>query len=338
MKLAAITRADVLAALSEFDRLGRDRFLTTYGFGQARSYYLEFDGRLYDSKAIMGYAHGESAGKRLRYDDFTGGDKSVAQRLRALGFLVRTGRNPDWTRDEIILACSLVELNGWRQLTDNDSRVLELSELLQTAAIHPFEERRSDFRNPAGVARKTADIATRHPNYSGKPTNGNRLDREVLQDFLTRPEEMRSLAAAIHDAIRAGAASVELIPDPDLSDLALPEGDVLRREHLRRERNPRLRAAKIRDAKRRGIPLDCEACGFNFEAAYGDRGREYIECHHRTPLFHSGRTVTRMRDLALICSNCHRMIHRTPKWLTVEELREVATGQQHIEGRRSSDD
>ncbi|MFI7247260.1 HNH endonuclease [Micromonospora chalcea] len=328
MKLAAIKRADVLAAISEFDRLGRDEFLATYGFGQARSYYLEFDGRLYDSKAIMGYAHGESAGRRLRYDDFTGGDKSVAQRLRALGFLVRTGRNPDWTRDEIILACSLVEANGWRQLTDTDPRVIELSELLQSAAIHPFEQRRSDFRNPAGVARKTADIATRHPDYSGKRTNGNRLDAKVLQEFLEHPEEMRSLAAVISEAIQRGGEAIDLVPDPDLTDMALQEGDVLRREHLRRERNPRLKAAKIADAKRRSVPLDCEACGFNFAAAYGERGYEYIECHHRTPLHHSGKTVTRLKDLALICSNCHRMIHRTSHWLTVEQLQKLVVGQQ----------
>jgi hypothetical protein len=77
---------------------------------------------------------------------------------------------------EVVLACALVRDNGWRSLTPNDHRVVELSELLQLYTEHPIEERGPDFRNPNGVARKTADIATQHPNYAGKPTNGGRHD------------------------------------------------------------------------------------------------------------------------------------------------------------------
>jgi putative restriction endonuclease len=31
--------------------------------------------------------------------------------------------------------------------------------------------------------------------------------------------------------------------------------------------------------------------------------------------------TTRLEDLALLCANCHRMIHRASPWLSVEELR-----------------
>lgn len=57
-----MTAAGVRAAVAEYDRLGRDTFLRSTGFGRARAYYLEHEGRLYDSKAIVGYAHGISAG------------------------------------------------------------------------------------------------------------------------------------------------------------------------------------------------------------------------------------------------------------------------------------
>ncbi|WP_431892393.1 HNH endonuclease [Micromonospora haikouensis] len=325
MNLASLDRPAVLAAVDEFDRLGRDGFLRTYGFGPAKSYFLQLNGKLYDSKAIAGYAHGLTAGRRLRSGDFTGGDKSVAHRLRALGFAVVTTRNPDWTRDEIVLACALVAENAWRQLGDNDPRVIELSLLLQAPAVHAIDNRRPDFRNPAGVARKTADIATRHPNYGGKQTNGNRLDGEVLRDFIEKPRTMFELARKIRAYFVAPDAGRPSIPDPDLEDASVDEGDVLRREHLRRERDVGIRKAKIASVLSKGLLLACEVCGFDFEQNYGTHGAGYIECHHRLPLHVSGPTRTRLADLALLCSNCHRMIHRFKEWLTVEDLKAIVT-------------
>jgi 5-methylcytosine-specific restriction protein A len=326
--LADVTRPGVLTAIAEYDRVGRDQFLRSTGFRRARDYYLEFDGRLYDSKAIVGYAHGVDTGTPLRPSDFSGGDKTVAARLRSLDFIIRQFRRFDWTRDEIVLACALTQENRWRTVAQEDPRAVELSRLLQKPAIHPLEGRAPNFRNPAGVERKTADIVSRLPNYRGTPTNGNRLDGEVLQDFLNRPEEMRALAAAIAAELASSdETSSTKFPDPDLADFSAEEGGVLLRAHLRRERSPRLRREKITDAKSRGQTIACEVCGFDFFQAYGPRGLDYIECHHRVPLHVSGRTRNRPEDLALICSNCHRMIHRKAPWLTVEELRELVQQQ-----------
>ena len=51
-------RQSVLQAMEEFDRLGREEFLRKYGFGPAREYVLVHEGKQYDSKAIVGAAHG----------------------------------------------------------------------------------------------------------------------------------------------------------------------------------------------------------------------------------------------------------------------------------------
>ena len=84
------TRA-VIQAITEFDRLGRDRFLEEYGFGRARRYFLEYDGRLYDSKAIVGVAHGFQMPSKgpLNCHDFSGGARTVQVKLEELGFDVR---------------------------------------------------------------------------------------------------------------------------------------------------------------------------------------------------------------------------------------------------------
>jgi 5-methylcytosine-specific restriction enzyme A len=330
--LSDVTAIGVRAAVAEFDRLGRDAFLRSTGFGRARAYYLEHDGRLYDSKAIVGYAHGISAGTPLGPGDFSGGDKTVAQRLAALGFKVLNVPNPDWTRDEIILACALVESNGWKQLDARDPRVHTLSGLLQSAAIHPATPRNPDFRNPAGVAMKTFNIASTHPAYRGAPSNGNRLDKEVLDDFLDDPARMHAMAARIRELLTRDEAANGDLPDLDRADMAAGEGGLALRAHLRRERDPRLRRKKLADTKRRGLPISCEVCTFDFSRTYGSHGIDYIECHHRTPLHVTGETQTRLRDLALVCSNCHRMIHRTKQWLTVEELQNlVATQRKRLE-------
>jgi predicted HNH restriction endonuclease len=56
---------------------------------------------------------------------------------------------------------------------------------------------------------------------------------------------------------------------------------------------------------------------------YGVLGEGFAECHHRVPLaeLQEGHPV-RLSDLAIVCANCHRMLHRRPLH-TVEELREI---------------
>ncbi|HEY3718391.1 MAG TPA: HNH endonuclease [Jatrophihabitantaceae bacterium] len=230
-------------------------------------------------------------------------------------------RNPDWTRDEVILACSLVASNGWRYLSATDQRVIELSGILRSLELHPDAERSSTFRNANSVARKTADIATQHPGYIGRPTRGGKHDREVLTAFLADSAGMRAVAQSLR--AEAGRSPSGREPtDPDLGE-PVNEGGVLERRHLARERDPKLRANKIDAVVRSGGVVACEVCGFDFRATYGEHGEGYIEVHHRLPLHASGPIKTALADLALLCSNCHRMIHRRHLWLTVEQLAEM---------------
>jgi 5-methylcytosine-specific restriction protein A len=92
MALADITsREAVLDAVRECDGVGRDAFLAAIGFGRARAYFLDVEGRLDDSKAIAGVAHGYQFpdDAPLRSRDFSGGEATVQRRLEALGFRVR---------------------------------------------------------------------------------------------------------------------------------------------------------------------------------------------------------------------------------------------------------
>jgi hypothetical protein len=91
MALSDLTSRDaVLAAIREFDAIGQDEFLSKYGFGKARQYVLELEGKLYDSKAIVGAAHGYQFPDigPLKASTFSGGEATVRTKLRSLGFRV----------------------------------------------------------------------------------------------------------------------------------------------------------------------------------------------------------------------------------------------------------
>ncbi|MDV2964655.1 HNH endonuclease [Nitratireductor aquimarinus] len=96
MTISDISRAAVLRAIEEFDRLGRDAFLREYRFRQSRMYFLSQGNKLYDSKAIIGVAHGFSGGDRstLTAAQFSGGEATVARTLRDLGFEVQVSATP----------------------------------------------------------------------------------------------------------------------------------------------------------------------------------------------------------------------------------------------------
>lgn len=115
---------------------------------------------------------------------------------------------------------------------------------------------------------------------------------------------MRSWTGGLRD----GSLQPVLPEDDDTDDeeASAPEGRVLYRRHRTRERNEGLRKKKIGSVLKNGSKLACEACGFDFGKVYGDRGKGYIECHHEVPLHEAGEGTTKLADLALICSNCHR--------------------------------
>lgn len=105
---------------------------------------------------------------------------------------------------------------------------------------------------------------------------------------------------------------------------AFPEGKEAYRLHRVRERNPQI----IELAKRRRMDADpllhCEVCNFSFVKFYGKLGWGFIEAHHVLPLSQSvGETETRIEDIVLVCSNCHRILHRRRPWPSTDDLKEI---------------
>ena len=132
------------------------------------------------------------------------------------------------------------------------------------------------------------------------------------------------LLRLIIDAFGIQQAALDTPLRPDASHLEFSEGQRLKREVFFFSRNPRLAAAA-----KAYHGLRCMACRFDFATTYGDLGDGYIECHHLNPLSERADSdwpkelVTSIEQVAVLCANCHRMIHRRRPALSIEDLRDL---------------
>ncbi|SJZ36281.1 HNH endonuclease [Pantoea eucalypti] len=133
----------------------------------------------------------------------------------------------------------------------------------------------------------------------------------VIKDFETLFEEGGAIWYA------------DFLPSPFPDEIPAPESYV---EGAKKqvtvnsyERDPKARQACI---DHHGTSCGC--CGFDFEKVYGEHGKGFIHVHHKTPLHEVGEEyeVNPITDLVPLCPNCHAMVHRGSKVLSVEKLQE----------------
>lgn len=132
--------------------------------------------------------------------------------------------NPDWTRDETILALHLYQELGGVVPGPKDPAILALSEELRSLPIHAPAARKESFRNPDGVAFKLQNL--RQVGTGRGLSNASETDRSVWADFGEKPDEVRRLAASIRANALQGLVkgdAVAALPDAE----ELPEGRLL---------------------------------------------------------------------------------------------------------------
>ena len=133
--------------------------------------------------------------------------------------------------------------------------------------------------------------------------------------WIMRPELANALVET--QIVQPETDGLALVPDVDIhaSNFSAVEGRAKLVLHLVRERNRALVAAK----KASVASPKCEVCGFSFIDTYGE---DYCEVHHLTPLADlSDDTETTLDGLAIVCANCHRIIHLQSPPLTIDSLR-----------------
>ena len=85
----------------------------------------------------------------------------------------------------------------------------------------------------------------------------------------------------------------------------------------------RTRSAMLRREALKLSSGTCEGCGVNFSLLLGGRGLRALQVHHKKQLaLRTTPEATSLTDLAVVCANCHAIIHTDPrKAMPVEEIR-----------------
>jgi 5-methylcytosine-specific restriction protein A len=115
-------------------------------------------------------------------------------------------------------------------------------------------------------------------------------------------ERLWSELVGLYGSIQVGVEEVEAVEGEPRMALC---------RHRARERWLRdEKLAQWRAANNGRLPCEVPGCGFDFFEVYGEIGRDYAQVHHLEPLGDRTRpSQTKLSDLAVVCANCHAMIH-----------------------------
>jgi len=200
----------VKKAIAEYDSLGRDEFLSHYGYGAAREYVVRYHDKDYDSKAIAGVAHGFEFPELgpLNSEDFSGGISigAAARKLSDLGFQIAGLSSPDgWSLEECEITveayfgCVALQIEGKPFIKSHIYR--EVASQLNSRTAKAVEYK---FQNIEKVLQEE-DLPR-----LGMSTKGNyqRLLRPVVLDYLREHPEIGSCAPRTTPAIKAWSAAL----------------------------------------------------------------------------------------------------------------------------------
>lgn len=153
----------------------------------------------------------------------------------------------------------------------------------------------------------------RRPDVSGWPP-GQGMRRWALKNGKAEHQELLKFFKWLTERLTSAGTLPNVSIGPAEDDEG-HEGDVKQRLVKHRRRESRMRNQKITDVLHKNNDrLICEVpnCGFDFHAKYKELGTGFAEVHHNKPLSEAPRKgrVVRLADLAIVCANCHRMIHR----------------------------
>lgn len=151
------------------------------------------------------------------------------------------------------------------------------------------------------------------------------LDKQTMRGVRELDPDSAAKLDRVLSLVAAQTPTQEEVVASDLDSLRVEEeyfeGSKKKRFTNYYERDQKLRAAAV---EHHGVV--CKVCGFDFEETYGECGKGYIEVHHLRPISTLGKQtkVNFKSDMTVLCSNCHRMVHRRKDHvLALEELKDL---------------
>ncbi len=181
--------------------------------------------------------------------------------------------NPDWTRDEPILALDFYLKNRPSPPGKDSPEIHELSMLLNRLGQRLFSnfELADAFRNENGIYMKLMNFRRLDPQYTSEGKTGlarsAKADQEVWTEFAGDDLHCRQVAQAIIASLDDPEIPLTCL-DPELDEgvQEAVEGRMLTRQHLARERNRKLVESKRRQVLKSRGKLVCEVCDFDLRS------------------------------------------------------------------------
>ena len=218
---------------------------------------------------------------------------------------------------------------------------MELMATREDDSVYGFAEQVTELKH-AGFETLESVLALEWPDWrDDSPVPPEPRDYTSIDDYFQHgvgmacsEELVRSASRDAQFDPRAETRGVDPEDEEGLGTLAGRDYEdgrrrLVRHKRLERTRNPALVRAAKRGFKQLHGRLFCEACGFDFEESYGERGRDYIEAHHKVPIGTlRGPVRLTVGDIAVVCANCHRVLHRPP-WITLDELSVIVEAARH---------
>ena len=171
--LPKLTKDAVRAAMTKFDaELRQSKDWQGWEQNKAHKYAVEDANLLYPVKQIVSLASG------IPVSEFSGGvgGGQANQAVEDAGFEVVTlhTRNPDWTRDELIIALDLYLQHRASPPGKDSKEVLAVSEVLNRIGtkLHGDVGKEKTYRNANGVYMKLMNFRRFDPEYTGTGKKG----------------------------------------------------------------------------------------------------------------------------------------------------------------------
>lgn len=168
---------------------------------------------------------------------------------------------------------------------------------------------------------KLAEAIEAHGVQIRTATNSNEIRKAA--------DRMIRLKSELFGQTNAGSATTLIDatakPEVEAEEIFGKEGRLLVRLHVYRERD-RTFARKVREHYRSldGGRLVCHACESVPVEVYGPLGESCMEAHHKVPIEQlQPDSVTLVRDMAMLCASCHRVVHSEKPCLTIEKVNEL---------------
>lgn len=231
------------------------------------------------------------------------------------------GLNPNWTREELILALDLYFNLDQGQMHSRHPEVIRISNELRALGIHKNIPDLKKFRNPSGVSRRLGNFKTMDVGYKGEGLlNSGKLAKEVFNEFVNRRDKLKKEANIIRQ--------LYLEPKNDTSKIInrqeKQKTEFLFKYHKNKETDPIVVKVKRELVLEETKTLKCEVCGFDSRAFYGEIGNNLMEIHYHNDIKNEpGLESCDMDEFIIVCSNCHKALDKYYGLLDVVDLKKL---------------